>query len=111
MGTAPDTAEIAGELESLVKKEDVIQEKNREIEKLQKALDESNGLYVELDEKYQVSISNKEDVLKALQEVTDKHKVLDEAHTKLYEAYEDLKEDQKFNYKHLIFGLYIKEKI
>ncbi len=109
LGIAPDTALIAGEIQKFINIQDELRQKDKKIDELETAVRECNRLFEEKEEMYQESIRQHQADLKVLHGLEEKYKGLEGIYNKLHNAYEDLKEDQKFNYKHLIFGLYIRE--
>ena len=110
LNVEPDQAKILGEIVKYVEIEDQLRQTQKKIEELQQSIIQANNLYDELDERYKASEKEKQDVLGALQQVTEREKGLKELYKKLEKSYEDLKKYNKFIYKHLIFGLYTREK-
>ena len=111
LGITADTALIAGEIQKFINIQDELRQKDKKIDGLEIAIRECNRLFDEKEEMYQESIRQHQADLKVLHGLEEKYKGLEGIYNKLHNAYEDLKEDQKFNYKHLIFGFYIREKI
>ena len=111
LGITADTALIAGEIQKFINIQDELRQKDKKIDELETAVRDCNRLFDEKEEMYQESVRQHQADLKVLHGLEEKYKGLEGIYNKLHNAYEDLKEDQKFNYKHLIFGFYIREKI
>src|SRR3990167_1191143 len=97
LATEPDQAKILGQIVKFMELEDQLRQANKRIEVTISQINECNNLYDELNEKYKEVLGKNNADLKALQQAIDKNNEWDSLYKKIEAAYEDIKEDQKYN--------------
>lgn len=111
LNVEPDQAKILGAIVKSNEMEDQLRQSQKKVEELQQSIATCNSEYDLLKEKLEESINKNKADSDLLQRAIDKNKEWEGLYKKLEKAYEDLKEDQKYDYKHLGFGLYYRKKL
>ncbi|KKQ99009.1 MAG: hypothetical protein UT24_C0029G0021 [Candidatus Woesebacteria bacterium GW2011_GWB1_39_12] len=107
--TEDDQAKILGGAIEYSEIKNQLREARTMIKNQQLSISQNLQLYDELKEKLQISVDQNKNHLQALQGVRDELTATIKINKTITKNLEDLKKDNKFIYKHLIFGLYIKE--
>jgi len=105
----PDVTSIQGAILKLKNEEDQLRQVKKKNEDLEKAIVECNRLFDELNKTHQLSVEELKAVKEAFHGLTDEKKELERKNNFLSAQYEEILDNQKYIYKHLIFGLYVRE--
>jgi len=107
----PDQAKILGEIVKFREIEDQLRQAQKKIEEQQQTISQNLQLYDELNESYKGLQTKNLTDLKVLSDLKSELSATNGLYKKLSDAYDELESQQKFNYKHIIFGLYIRNEI